>query len=91
MRYFLNDDDCSGSKVTPSPNPNPNPGKVDLNKCSNTHSSKLKKSKGRHKGLAKREGERTISQIIWKDYRGFSQITLSTERERDRDQESRKG
>lgn len=25
--------------------------------------------------------ERTISQIIWKDYRGFSQITLSTEGE----------
>lgn len=31
-----------------------------------------------------REGERnerTISQIIWKDYSGFSQITLSTEGE----------
>lgn len=35
-------------------------------------------------GVVKGEGERserTISQIIWKDYRGFSQIMLSTEGE----------
>lgn len=37
--------------------------------------------KGRHKGQRRKRSERTISQIIWKDYRGFSQITLSTEGE----------
>lgn len=38
-------------------------------------------------GVVKGEGEkreRTTSQIIWKDYMGFSQITLSTEGERQR-------
>lgn len=38
---------------------------------------------GRHKGWGreKERGARTISQIIWKDYRGFKQIMLSTEGE----------
>lgn len=34
--------------------------------------------KGKYKGRG-REEQRTISQIIWKDYKGFKQIMLSTE------------
>lgn len=51
----------------------------------------LELTRGRKVDTRGREGERserTISQIIWKDYRGFSQIMLSTEGETD--QETRK-
>lgn len=63
---------------------NPDPANAGPHAWLNVGPSGVTRRERQTQGVVKGEGkrsERTISQIIWKDYRGFSQITLSTEGE----------